>query len=372
MYRLVKVSSKKEQRDFLELPLRLYKKCPYFVPALYGDEKKIVKGDWHLKYAKQAFYLVYEGKKAVGRVQAILSFQSNEKRHQKRVRFTRFDTINDKEVAAMLLGAVEDFARENGMDEVCGPLGYSDMDREGLLIEGFDQMSTYEEQYNYEYYQGLIEGLGYEKEVDWVERKIFAPKELDTKIKAVSDRMMARNGLRMVVCKSTKELIEKYGNAFFDLIDETYKDLYMTVDFTPEEREEYIAAFKLIISPKYVRIIVDKDDKVVAVGLCFPSIGKALQKSGGKLTIPCIIKLLRAVRKPEVIDLGLIGILPQYKNSGISWAIFYEIMKMLYDGGVAYCETNLNLEDNSSIQNNWGRFETVLHKRRRSYLKKIS
>ena len=150
MYRLVKVSSKKEQRDFLELPLRLYKKCPYFVPALYGDEKKIVKGDWHLKYAKQAFYLVYEGKKAVGRVQAILSFQSNEKQHQKRVRFTRFDTINDKEVAAMLLGAVEDFARENGMDEVCGPLGYSDMDREGLLIEGFDQMSTYEEQYNYE------------------------------------------------------------------------------------------------------------------------------------------------------------------------------------------------------------------------------
>lgn len=350
MYRLVEVKTKREQKDFLDFPLKLYKGNPYFVPCLYGDEKKILRGDWHLKYSKQAFYLVYDGKKVVGRIQAILSRLSNEKQNQKRVRFTRFDAIDDREVAKLLFGAVEQFAKDNGMDSVCGPLGYSDMDREGLLIEG----------------------LGYAKEVDWVERKLYAPKELDTRIGRIADAMMKRNGLKMAVCKSTKELVKRYGDAFFDLIDETYKDLYMTVDFPEEERKEYIAAFKLLISPKYVRIIVDKDDKVVAIGLCFPSIGKALQKSGGKLTLPCLIKVMKAVKKPEIIDLGLIGILPKYQNSGVSWAIFYEIMKMLYEGGVAYCETNLNLEDNKGIQNNWGRFENILHKRRRSYLKKIA
>lgn len=372
MYRLVEVKTKREQKDFVDFPLKLYKGNPYFVPCLYGDERKILRGDWHLKYAKQAFYLVYDGKKVVGRIQAIISRLSNEKEKAKRVRFTRFDAIDDPEVAKLLFGAVEQFARDNGMDCVCGPLGYSDMDREGLLIEGFNELSTFEEQYNYPYYQKLIEGLGYEKEVDWVERKLYAPKELDTRIGRIADAMMKRNNLRFAVCKSTKEMVKRYGDAFFDLIDETYKDLYMTIDFPEEERKEYIAAFKLLISPKYVRIIVDKDDKVVAIGLCFPSIGKALQKSGGKLTLPCLIKVLKAVKRPEIIDLGLIGILPKYQNSGVSWAIFYEIMKMLYEGGVAYCETNLNLEDNKGIQNNWGRFENVLHKRRRSYLKKIA
>ncbi len=371
MYRLKEVKTRKERKDFLDFPLKLYAGNPYFVPPLYGDEKKILKGDYHLNYCKQAFYLVYDGKRPVGRIQAILSYASNERRKQKRVRFTRFDAIDDIEVARLLFGAVEDFARKEGMDEVCGPLGYSDMDREGLLIEGFEELSTFEEQYNYPYYQKLIEGLGYQKEVDWLEHKLFAPKVLDERIGAIADKMMKRNGLHMAVLKSTSDMIKRYGDAFFELIDETYKDLYMTIAFPEEERKEYIKAFRLLLSPYYIRIIVDKNDRPVAIGLCFPSIGKALQKSGGKLTLPCLIKILKAVKKPEVIDLGLIGILPEYQNSGVAWAIFYEIMKMLHEGGVSHCETNLNLEDNTGILNNWSRFESVLHKRRRAYLKKL-
>ena len=373
MYKLIEVRSRKEIRDFIEFPLRLYKGNPYFVPPLYGDEKKLFReDDYHRKDNEVAFYSVYDGKRIVGRVQAILSRTSNERRGQKRVRFTRFDAIDDQEVAHLLLSKVEEFARERGMDEVCGPLGYSDLDREGLLIEGFDQLSTFEEQYNFDYYQRLIEKEGYEKEVDWVERKIFAPKEIDPKIGRIVQRTMERARLHVVRGMSTRKIVDRYGDAFFDLIDDAYKDLYQTVPFSKGEREELIKTFKLVISARWLRIIVDEEDKVVCVGLCFPSIGEALQKSGGRLTPLALLRLLRAVRKPKVLDLALIAIDRKYQNSGVAWAIFHELQLMLKEGNIEHCETNLNLEDNENIQNNWSRFETVLHKRRRAFLKKIA
>ncbi len=372
MYTVRKVTTRRQARAFCDFPLKLYRGNPYFVPPLYGDEMALFRKD-HYRHldSPSAFFLCYDGKKVVGRIQAILSLPSNEKGGERRVRFTRFDAIDDQEVAHLLFKAVEDFAREKGMDTVCGPLGYSDMEREGLLIEGFDQLSTFEEQYNYPYYQKLIENEGFVKEVDWTERKLFAPKVLDERIGAIAKKMMDRSGLRFVEAKNTKELIGRYGEAFFKLIDDNYKDLYMTVPFSDGEREEMIKSFELIISPKFVRVIVDKDDNVVAAGVCFPSIGKALQKSGGHLTPLCLIRLMRAVRKPEILDLGLVAIDPRYRGAGVAWGIFYEIMKMLCDGGVSHCETNLNLEDNENITNNWSRFENVVHKRRRSFVKKL-
>ncbi len=372
MDRLVKVTSKKEARDFVNFPLELYKDCPYFVPPLYGDEMALFKKN-HYRHedSPSAFYLVYRDGKVVGRIQAILSKPSNERRNQKRIRFSRFDCIDDQNVAHMLFEAAEGYARENGMDTVCGPLGYSDMEREGLLIEGFEELSTFEEQYNYPYYQKLIENEGYVKEVEWVEHKLYAPKVLDERIGKIATKMMERNKLRFVT-GSTRQLVKRYGQAFFDIIDENYRDLYMTVPFSKGEMAEMIKSFKLIINSKYLRIIVDENDKVVAVGLCFPSIGKALQKSGGRLTLPCLLRLYKSLKKPKILDLGLIALDPKYRGAGVAWAIFYEIMKMLYEGGVAYCETNLNLEDNANIQNNWDRFENVLHKRRRSFVKVLS
>ena len=373
MYQLVEVTTKKQIRDFIQFPLKLYKGNPYFVPPLYGDEKKLFsKKDYHLKTNDTCFYLVYDGKNVVGRIQAILSYPSNERRKQKRVRFTRFDSIDNQEVAHLLFEAVKDFALEKGMNELCGPLGYSDLDREGLLIEGFDELSTFEEQYNYAYYQKLIENEGFVKEVDWVERKIFAPKEIDSKIEKVTDIMMKRSKLHVVRGLSSKQIIKRYSAGFFDLIDKEYKDLYMTVAFSKEEREELIKTFNLILSARWLRIIVDENDKVVGVGLCFPSIGKALQKSGGRLTPLTIIKLLHSIRRPKILDLGLIAIDKEHQGSGVAWAILLELMKMLKNGEIEHCETNLNLEDNNGIINNWQRFDTVLHKRRRAFMKKIS
>lgn len=367
------VKSRKEKKDFLNFPLKMYKNCEYFVPPLYADEKKIFNKKFYYNLtSKSIFFNAYENGKIVGRIQGILHFASNSKWNQKRVRFTRFDSIDSNEVASALLNAVEKWAKENNMDEVVGPLGYSDMEREGLLIEGFNELSTFEEQYNYEYYKNLIEACGYEKEVDWVERQIFAPKEIDPRIEKIVGNIMTKEGFRLVEFKNTKELLDKYSNQFFDLVDETYNDLYGTVPFIEEQKKEIIKAFKFIISPNYIRLVTNKENEIVAFGLCFPSIGKALQKSGGHLTIPALFKVFKAIKKPEILDLGLIGVAKKYKNSGAPWVIFLEMMRMLKASDtIKYCETNLNLEDNKAIQNNWDRFENRLHKRRRCFVKKL-
>lgn len=372
MIEVYPVRTRRDRKAFLDFPLRLYKKCPYFVPPLYMDEKRIFHPDYfYNKTSESVFFLAKKDGKIVGRISGILQKAANEKWHQKRIRFTRFDCIDDTEVAHALFSAIETWAKEKGMEEVVGPLGYSDMEREGLLIEGFDELSTFEEQYNYPYYQKLIESQGYQKEVDWVERKIFAPKEIDPRIERIVPLIMKRDHLRLLHFDSIQQVIDNYADQFLDLVDTTYNDLYGTVPIIEEQRKDLIQGFKLLLSPYYIRLIVDKDDRLAAFGLCFPSISKAVQKSGGHLTLPTIFRILKAKKNPEIIDLGLIGVTDKYRNSGVSWAIFLEIMKMLKSGKVKYCETNLNLEDNHAIQNNWDRFENKLHKRRRSFLKKI-
>ena len=258
------------------------------------------------------------------------------------------------------------------MEEIVGPLGFSDLDREGLLIEGFDELSTFEEQYNYPYYQKLIESYGFVKEVDWLERKLKAPKVIDERLERVSSYMMKKCKLKFVEVKSTRQFLKQYSDALFEIIDTTYDNLYQTVPFTDAMKKMVIDNFKLIINIKYVATIVDENNRVVCFGICFPSIAKALQKSGGRLTIPAIFRLLKALKKPNIIDLGLIGVLPEYQMRGISTAIIAALQKMISDGNIEYAETNLNLETNNNIQNQWKNFDGEIHKRRRSFVKRIN
>lgn len=363
--------TKKEQRDFLNFRLSLYKGNPYFVPPLWSDEKRIFRSDYFYYDMSEAVYFnAYRDGKMVGRISGILQKASNEKWKQQRIRFTRFDCINDQEVASALFKAVEDWGRLKGMKEICGPLGFSDMEREGLLIDGFNELSTFEEDYNYDYYQKLIENLGYQKEVDWTERKLYAPKTIDPRIEEFSLKMMKRLHLHLANPKNINQLLKEYGRKFFDIVDITYRDIYMSVPFTEPEMDNMIKGFKLIVKKEKIKFILNEKNEVVAFGLCFPSIGKALQKSSGHLTLPCLIKLLRSINHPKIIDMGLIGVLPQYKNTGISWVMLSIAMNFL-KSGVEYAETNLNLENNLAIQNTWNRFESVIHKRRRSYLKQL-
>jgi len=373
MIKIIEVKTKKQQRLFVDFVLKMYKDCPYFAPPLYIDELNMFKDSFsYNETCESKFFLCYKNNKLVGRIQGILQKASNNKRKQKRIRFTRFDSIDDQEVANALFDAVFNFAKEKNMEEVVGPLGYSDFEREGLLIEGFEELATFEEQYNYAYYQKLIENYGFVKEVDWEERKIYPPKTIDPKIRAVTDRIIKKHGYKVLEFKSINEVIKGYGKSFFSLINESYDDLYQTVPLLESQYDEIIKGFRLLLSPSYLRIIVDSDNEVACFGLSFPSISKALQKSQGHLTLPAIFRVLKAKKHPEIIDFGLIGVTKKHTSTGAPWLIFREMMEMHNTLGCEYFETNLNLEDNLAIINNWSKFENILHKRRRSFVKRVN
>ncbi len=373
MIEIREATTKKEQRRFLNFPLDLYSGNPCFVPPLYGDEKKIFRKDYVYNDTCEAvYYNAYRDGRIVGRISGILQKAANAKNGEKRVRFTRFDAINDQEVADALFEAVECWARKKGMDTVVGPLGFSDLEREGLLVEGFDQLSTFEEQYNADYYQTLIENRGYVKEVDWTESKIYPPEKNDGALARVTEKLMARYKLHFGPAKNVNDFLNKYADGLFELLDKSYDLLYGTVPFTDGMKKMLISNFKLIVNVKNVGVILDESDNIVGLGLCFPSIAKALQPSGGRLTPLALIRLLKAIKRPRILDLGLVCVDPAYLNTGVSSAVSAGLLKILKSGNIEYAETNLNLEDNHAILNQWKRFKAVQHKRRRSYIKHLT
>ena len=367
------VREKKEKKAFIEFPLRLYQNNPCFVPPLYSDEKKIFNDDYfYLKTCEAVYYLAYdENDNVVGRISGILQKVSNQIRNEKRVRFTRFDCIDDKNVAHALFSSLENWAVSKGMDTVVGPLGFSDLEREGLLVEGFDMLSTFEEQYNYPYYAELIESEGYVKEVDWVESRISLPKEDDHSVEKLADYVMKKYNLHFGTARNIKDWIKKYKTAFFTLLDKSYADVYGSVPFTEEMKDSLISNFSLILDLNHIAVVLDENEKPVCMGLCFPSLSKAVRKSGGRLTPLTLLRIMHDVKHPKIIDLGLIGVDPEYLNRGISIVFASELKKMLIRDKIEYAETNLNLENNYSIRNLWKRFHEVQHKRRRSYVKKL-
>lgn len=373
MIDVIKVENKAERHEFLTFPLKLYKDCPYFVPPLWSDEKKIFSKKYiYNDCCESAYFLAKRDGKTVGRISAILQKASNEKHGERRVRFTRFDSIDDTEVSRALFSAVENFARERGMDTVCGPLGFSDLEREGLLIEGFDRLSTYEEQYNFDYYEKLVEDSGYTKEVDWNESILRAPDtETIEKMQKMSEYVMDRYKLHIGKAKNVGDFIDKYADGLFELIDIGYEGLYGTVPFTDGMKKTMIDNFRLIIDLKYVAAILDENGKMICMGICFPSLAGAVRKSGGRMTPAALVRLLSAIKHPKVLDLGLIAVHPEYLNRGITAIITAELMRMLSEDGIEYAETNLNLEDNFAIQNQWKRFPREIHKRRRAYVKTL-
>ena len=372
MITVKEVKTKKDAKAFIEFPLRLYKKCPYFVPPLYGDEKKLILGPAETEQIRSVFFLAEQDGLVVGRIQGLIQKQYNQIHGCAKARFTRFDSIDDAAVSSALFGAVEAWAREQGMRELCGPLGANDLEREGLLIEGFDQNSTFEEQYNYEYYGKLVEQAGFAKDVDWLEFELRAPRERNQMLSRVAQRALELNHLHVASTDMPKRAyIEKYGDSFFDCLDECYAKLYGTVPLTAEQRREIIGQFLLVVNIRYAVFICDESDRVVAFGLCFPGFGDALKKSGGRMTPAALLRLLRAVKHPSVMDLALVAVRPEYQSSGVNAVLIDGLVDMLARGEVEKCETNLNLETNHAVLAQWKYFDARQHKRRRSYIKSI-
>lgn len=372
MLTVKQVSTAHDRREFIEFPLRMYKNCPYFVPPFYADEKKLLKSGGCSDIAESVFYLAVRDGKTVGRIQGIIQKQYNEIHSVSQMRFTRFDCIDDQDVADALLGAVEAWGLEHGMNEICGPLGFNDLDREGLLVEGFCENSTFEEQYNYEYYEKLLENNGYMHDVDWVEYELRMPEKRNGMLSRVAKRTMELHKLHIADTNlPKKKYIEKYRDGFFECLDVCYRDLYGTVPISKEAQDELVNQFMLIVNKEYAVFICDENERVVGFGLCFPGIGDAVKKSGGRLTPSTLVKILKTVKNPETIDLGLVAIRPEYQNAGINAVIIDGMLEILEKGKVKKCETNLNLESNTAVRAQWKYFNARQHKRRRSYKKNL-
>lgn len=370
MITVTEVLTKKQQKEFIDFPLELYKGNPYYTPPLYMDEKKIFRKDFvYNDMCDTINFNAYKDGKMAGRISGIVQRAANEKTGRKQVRFNHFDVIEDEEVAQKLLKTVEDWAVSKGMNEVVGPLGYSDLEREGLLIEGFDYPATFEESYNYPYYQTFIENFGYQKDVDWTGSRLRIPKDYDGEVDKLATFVMKRYNLHLGTARNTNEFLKKYADGIFELLDKSYELLYGTVPFTEGMKKMMIDNFRLVINVKNVAVILDENEKMICFGLTFPGIADAVRPSGGKLTPLAILRLLKTLKKPDVIDLCLLGVEPEWLNRGVSVIVSAELMKMLRT--VKFAETNGNLEDNYAIQNQWKRFDEQKIKRHRCYIKQI-
>ena len=375
MIEVKEVTSRKEQKAFLDFPLDLYQGNLNFVPPLYMDEKKMFRKDYiYNSSCDSAFFLAYEDGVVAGRIQAIIQKDANAKNGEKRCRFTRFDVVDRPAVSAALFAKAEAWAREKGMDTICGPLGYSDLEREGLLIEGFDVPANFEIPYNYAYYQRHIEALGYVKEVDYTSSFLRGAESEETyqEMESLVNFIFKRYKLHFGTARNGREFMKKYASGIFDLIDKSYEGLYGTVPFTEGMRKLVLDNFGMVISPKYAAIILDENERPVCFGLSIPSLSKAFAGTRGHITPGVALRFLQCLRKPEIIDMCLIGVDPEYLNRGVSAALSLAIMRMFKEHPeVRYADSLLNLEENWAIQNQWKRFRRDVVRRYRCYVKKL-
>ena len=271
----------------------------------------------------------------------------------------------------MLFDAVSDWAAKEGLTEIVGPLGYSDLEREGLLIDGFDKLQTYEEQYNYDYYQTLIEHYGFVKDVDWIEYKLYPPKKVDERIERLTKKIEERRNIRVYQPKSIRKFIKEYRDQFFEMIDTTYSKLYGTVPFTKEMMESSISNFMLLLRPQDIVVVLNKDNKMVGFALMFPSISEVVTKYKGKIGLRFIIDFFKNKKHPKVIDLGLIGVLPEYSAFGVAAILINVCEKNFIKESIEHLETNLMLEENLNILSFMENFTKEYTKRRRCFKKTI-
>ncbi len=375
-----KVETRKDLKRFIEFHYDLYKGNEFNAPVLFSDDMGTLSKDKNaaFEFCESEYYLAYKDGKIVGRVAAIINHKANEKWNRQCVRFGWIDFIDDIEVSKALFKAVEDYGRSKGMNEIVGPLGFTDMDPEGMLIWGFDQLGTMATIYNYPYYPEHIQQLGgFEKDNDYVEFKVFIPKEVPERYAKIASMIERRYNLH--VKKLTKKDVYQggYGQNVFKVINECFKDLYSYSELTPRQIKQYVDAYMPMADLNLFTIIEDwnfEPHKIVGVGLTLPSLTKALQKCHkGRLFPFGWWHLLRAIKfhKTNIVDLYLVGILPEYRKKGANALLFSDLIPRYIACGFEWGETNVEMETNVNVQSQWEIFHTELHKRRRCFRKAI-
>ena len=369
------VTTKKEMKQFICFNYDLYKDSPYAVPELYTDVRDTLDPTKNAAFEfceAQPFIALREGK-VVGRIVAIINHKANAAWEKKVVRFGWVDFIDDAEVADALFATVEQWGKERGMTEVQGPLGFTDFDPEGMLVEGFDRIGTMATIYNYPYYPKHMERMGYEKDADWVEYLLTAPTELPEKHARITRIVKEKFGLRVVKYTSHKKLAQERGVAIFEMLNEAYAHLYGYSALSEKQIQQYIKAYLPLLDLRLVPLILDKDDNLVGFAVLLPSLAKAFQKARGRMFPFGWWHLLKALKwnDTQTSEMLLIAVKPEYQGKGAVALLFADIIPIHYELGFRYSESNPELEVNTKIQSQWDYFERENHKRRRAYSKKL-
>ncbi|WP_080905656.1 hypothetical protein [Parabacteroides sp. Marseille-P3160] len=368
------VTSRKELKKFITFSLDLYKDNPYYVPGLIDEQLVTLSRDKNpaFEVCDAVLFLAYRGEEIVGRIAGIINYPSNQVWNEKNARFGFVDFIDDAEVVDSLFSAVENWAKGKGMEAIQGPLGFTDMDYEGMLIEGFDQLGTMAAIYNYPYYPEHMARMGYVKDQDWNEYKIYIPDEIPEKHLRIGEIVKQKYGLKIKKFKRERE-VYPYAHQIFETLNEAYTPLYGFAPLTPKQIDYYVNMYIPMIRLDLVTLIIrEADDRVVGFGISLPNLSRALQKARGSFFPFGFIHLLKAYKcKPKVVDLYLAGVLPEYKNKGVNALLFNDLIPVYRKLGVEYAESNPELESNNAIQSQWDYFRREHHKTRRAFIKKI-
>lgn len=368
------VETKEDLKKFVLFGNELYKNNPYHIPVLVKDELETLDKDINpaFEFCEAVYYLAYKNERIVGRIAGIINHRANEAWNQTHARFGFVDFINDNEVVDALFDAVAKWAKSKGMDMLHGPMGFTDMDKEGMLVEGFDRLGTMITIYNYAYYPKQLERIGFMKDQDWKEYIITIPDSIPERHVRISNLVSQKYGLFVLKFKTNKELIP-YGPVVFELINKCYANLYGFSQLSDRQIQYYSKMYMPLLRPDFVTMIRrDKDEKIIGFGLALPNLSRALRKANGSLFPFGFIHLLRALKgRPRVVDLYLMGVLPEYQNRGVNALLFNDLIPIFRQSGAKFAESNPELETNMSVQLQWNYFERKHHKTRRAYIKPI-
>ena len=367
-----KVTTKSELKRFIRFNYEFYKDNPYSVPDLYDDMLNTFspKKNAAFEFCEADYFLALRAGKIVGRVAAIINRRANETWNRKTVRFGWIDFIDDMEVSTALIDTVKQWGKERGMTEIEGPLGFTDMDAEGMLVEGFDQLSTMATIYNYPYYPQHMERLGLSKSADWVEMKIYVPDAIPEKHRRISEIIAKRYNLHIRKLKSKKEVRQSgVAHDIFRLINDAYTPLFGYSRMTERQIDQYVKMYVPVLDLRMVSIVENEQNEIVAVGISMASLSRALQKAKGRLLPFGWYHLLKALmwKRPKVLDLLLVAVRPDYQGKGVNALLFTDLIPVYKELGFEYAESNPELEMNEKVQNQWQYFKTEQHKRRRCF-----